>query len=140
MSDVDEGGSDEAGLHALGRGPMPPQRDLECFDVAPTVTAIELSSDELVCRCPVTGQTDLYRVSIRYRPNGRAIETKSLKLYLGTYQHEPEGVFAEHLADRIAGDVDQAATPKGLTVTLVQNVRGGIVTTVTAIRGDAPGR
>ncbi len=127
-------GADE--LHALGKGPMAPRRDLECFAVADTVSWIELESSELVCRCPVTGQTDLYRATIGYRPAGRALETKSLKLYLATYQHEPEGIFAEHLADRIAHDVHEATGAHRVEVVLVQNVRGGITTTVTAERGE----
>src|SRR3569623_703757 len=82
---------------------MPPQRNLECFAVEPTVARIELESTELVSKCPVTGQTDLYKATIAYRPNGRALETKSLKLYLATFQPAPEGIFAAHLADRLAG-------------------------------------
>jgi 7-cyano-7-deazaguanine reductase len=127
---------ERSGLHALGRGPMPPQRNLEYFAVEPTVAHIELESTELVSRCPVTGQTDFYKATIAYRPNGRALETKSLKLYLATFQQEPEGIFAEHLADRIAGDVAEATAAHGVAVTLVQNVRGGITTTVRATRGE----
>ena len=127
---------DGAGLTALGRGPMPPQRNLECFAVSDTVERVELESNELVSRCPVTGQTDLYRVSIVYRPSGRALETKSLKLYLASFQHEPQGIFAEHLADRIAGDVAEATGAAAVEVRLVQNIRGGITTTVTAVRGE----
>ncbi len=128
--------ADAGRLDALGKGPMPPQRNLECFAVADTVTVIELTSNELVSRCPVTGQTDLYRATITYRPAGRALETKSLKLYLATFQLDPAGMFAEHLADRIAGDVADATAATGVAVTLVQNVRGGITTTVTARRGE----
>ncbi len=127
---------DAAGLHALGKGPMPPQRALECFAVAETVRRVELESNELVAKCPVTGQTDLYRVSIAYRPAGWALETKSLKLYFAAFQQDPDGIFAEHLADRIAADVADATSAVDVEVTLVQNVRGGITTTVTAVRGD----
>ncbi len=131
----DEDGDGRDGLTVLGRGPMVPQHRIECFPVAAEVVRIELSTDELICRCPVTGQTDLYRASIVYRPAGRAIETKSLKLYLATFQGHA-GMFAEHLTDRIAGDVIEASGAEAVEVTLVQHVRGGIATTVTAVRGQ----
>lgn len=130
------GEPDHTSFDALGKGPLPPRRALECFAVAETVTLIELESNELVAKCPVTGQTDLYRVTIAYRPAGWALETKSLKLYLATFQQDSEGIFAEHLADRIAADVADASRAEAVQVELVQNVRGGITTTVTAGRGD----
>ena len=73
-------------------------------------------------------------VTIRYTPDHRCIETKSLKLYLMTFQGT--GIFAEHLAPRIARHL-AAAVAVPVAVTLQQQVRGGIVTKVQATGGAA---
>ena len=52
------------------------------------------------------------------------VELKSLKLYLWGFRDRP--VFAEALADEIAGEVMQSAAPKWVKVTLTQRPRGGI--------------
>ena len=120
-------------LEILGsdvRGPIGPDR-IETFAV-PDLDEIEFTTEEVAAVCPVTGQPDAYSTSIRYGPSGRAIESKSLKLYLWSFRDR--GIFAEHLAAEVAEDLVAAVVPRWLTVTLRQRVRGGIVTTVTASR------
>lgn len=109
---------------------------LETFPADPRQTLVELAGDELSALCPgVAGlQPDLYHWLIRYRPAGRCVETKSLKLYLLTFRDV--AVFAEHLAPRIAGDV-AAAVGTTVYVRLTQGRRGGIETTVEAVAGPA---
>ena len=92
----------------------------------PGVAAVELRSDELTAVCPITGQPDLYTVSIEYRPGVHIVESKSLKLYLNRFRDE--GHFCEALAVRIRDDVAEAVdVPReAVAVTLVQKPRGGI--------------
>lgn len=129
------------GLTQLGAGPAGAHgpEGLEAFPCSPAVATIELASAELICRCPVTGQPDIYQVSIRYRPNltaPKALETKSVKLWLWSYQQRDEGVFAEDLAAELAEAVHGSpAQPHAVEVELVQNVRGGIQTGVVARAG-----
>jgi len=124
-------------LEILGsdvRGPIGPDR-IETFGVE-ELDEIEFTTEELAAVCPVTGQPDAYSTTIRYGPAGRAIESKSLKLYLWSFRDR--GIFAEHLAAELADDLMAAVAPRWLTVTVRQRVRGGIVTTVTASRPTAP--
>ena len=105
---------------------------LEIFPVDRAVR-VTFTTDELQALCPaVTGiQPDIYEAKISYTAVTHAIESKSLKLLLTTYRDQR--VFAEHLvgdlADRIAGVGGAIAD---VEVTLTQNIRGGIVTEVTA--------
>ena len=62
-------------------------------------------------------------------PTSECIETRSLKLYLRTF--DGREIFAEHLAPLIAGHLaDTVDVP--VMVRLTQQMRGGITTTVTA--------
>jgi 7-cyano-7-deazaguanine reductase len=115
-------------LVALGQPGNDSYAGLETF-ANPGVTRVELTSDELTSVCPITGQPDLYRVTIDCRPDALCLESKSLKLYLNGFRNE--GVFCETLAVRIRDDV-AAALEVGadrVTVRLEQKARGGITIT-----------
>ncbi|TML17086.1 MAG: preQ(1) synthase [Actinobacteria bacterium] len=115
---------------ALGHAGSEHYAGLETFP-NPGVSRVEMTSDELVAVCPVTGQPDLYLASIDYSPADHCLESKSLKLYLNSFRNE--GVFCEALAVKIRDDVAEALglTAEDVTVTLEQKARGGI--TITAI-------
>ena len=116
---------------ALGHAGSEHYAGLETFP-NPGVSRVELTSDELVAVCPVTGQPDLYLASIDYSPADRCLESKSLKLYLNRFRNE--GVFCEALAVQIRDEVAEALalTADDVTVTLEQKARGGITITATA--------
>lgn len=118
-------------LIALGHAGSEHYVGLETFP-NPGVTRVEMTSDELAAVCPITGQPDLYTITIDYRPKGLCIESKSLKLYLGAYRNE--GHFCEALAVKVRDDVadvlDLAAAD--VEVTLTQKARGGITITATS--------
>ena len=101
---------------------------LETF-ANPGVEEVELDGDELTAVCPITGQPDLYRITIAYRPVDLCLESKSLKLYLNSFRNE--GVFCEALAVRIRDDVASALAvpPDAVGVELEQKARGGITIT-----------
>ncbi len=117
-------------LTVLGHDVRGPRRMLECFAAPDAVAWVTLASDEVTSICPVTGQPDFSRVEIGYRPDGRCIESKSLKLYLWSFRDE--GIFCEGLASRIAHDVAEATGSPHVEVVVRQSVRGGIVTTARA--------
>jgi 7-cyano-7-deazaguanine reductase len=116
---------------ALGHSGSEHYAGLESF-ANPGVSQVDLTSDELVAVCPITGQPDLYVVSIEYTPKDLCLESKSLKLYLNGFRNE--GVFCEALAVRIRDDVAEAlGLDEGdVGVTLIQKARGGITITATA--------
>ena len=110
---------------ALGHAGSEHYAGLETFD-NPGVASVEMTSDELTAVCPVTGQPDMYVVTIEYAPKGLCLESKSLKLYLAGYRNE--GAFCEALAVKIRDDIAEALglTGEDVTVTLRQKPRGGI--------------
>jgi 7-cyano-7-deazaguanine reductase len=126
-----EGGTRQTEFVALGHAGSEHYAGLETFP-NPGVTDVEMTSDELTAMCPVTGQPDLYVVSIDYQPDALCIESKSLKLYLSRFRNE--GAFCEALAVKIRDDVAEALElpAERVTVTLEQKARGGITITATA--------
>ena len=110
---------------ALGHAGSEHYAGLETFP-NPGVARVEMTSDELVAVCPITGQPDMYVAAIEYEPDGLCIESKSLKLYLASFRNE--GAFCEALAVRIRDDAAQALDlpPGKVRVTLRQKARGGI--------------
>jgi 7-cyano-7-deazaguanine reductase len=109
---------------------------LETFDAPEHLETVTFASDELTSLCPLTGQPDFNSIEIRYAPDRRCIESKSLKLYLWSFRDE--GAFVEALASTIASDVQDATDAHWVEVTITQHVRGGIVTTAVARRERAP--
>lgn len=113
---------------ALGHAGSDHYAGLECFP-NPGVASVELVSDELTALCPITGQPDLYRLTIVYRPDTLCLESKSLKLYLARFRNE--GCFCEALAVRIRDEVASALelAPERVAIALEQKARGGITIT-----------
>ena len=91
---------------------------------------IEIVCPEFTSVCPKTGQPDFGTLTIRYMPDGRCVELKSLKLYLQKFRNE--GIFYEHATNRILDDLVAVVAPRSMTLTAAFTPRGGISTTVTA--------
>ncbi|MBN1615535.1 MAG: NADPH-dependent 7-cyano-7-deazaguanine reductase QueF [Deltaproteobacteria bacterium] len=94
---------------------------------------ITLQTEEFTSVCPMTGQPDFARLTIRYRPDRLILESRSLKLYLWSFRNE--GVFYEHLTNVILDDLVATLAPRWCRVTAVFSVRGGIGITVEAEHG-----
>jgi len=104
---------------ALQTFPNPnPERDYEIAFEAP----------EFTCLCPMTAQPDFATIRIRYIPDQKCVELKSLKLYLWSYRDE--GTFHEAVTNKIANDLIAALEPRYLYVEGDFYVRGGIKTVV----------
>jgi 7-cyano-7-deazaguanine reductase len=97
-----------------------PERDFE----------VSFECPEFTCLCPMTGQPDFATLRIRYVPDRRCVELKSLKLYLWSFRSE--GHFHEAVTNRILDDLVKATRPRLMTVVGDFYVRGGIHTVVTA--------
>jgi 7-cyano-7-deazaguanine reductase len=83
----------------------------------------------LTAFCPFDfGGPDFYSLTIRYRPDGYVVESKSLKKYLQSYRNTE--ISAEELATEIHRDIGTAISPESLYVKLEQARRGGIKETV----------
>jgi 7-cyano-7-deazaguanine reductase len=95
-----------------------PQRDYE----------ISFEAPEFTCLCPMTGQPDFATIRIRYVPDQKCVELKSLKLYLWSFRDE--GAFHEAVTNRILDDFVAAVDPRSVDVEGDFLVRGGIHTVV----------
>lgn len=91
---------------------------------------IEIEQPEFTSVCPLTGLPDFGRMIIRYTPNKKIIELKSLKYYLLQYRNV--GIFYEHVVNKILEDLVAVVEPKQMEVKGVFTPRGGITTTVVA--------
>jgi len=127
---------DISGLTILGQPVREPIKRLETFPNSnperPCV--VEMVTEEFTCLCPVTGQPDYAKISIIYAPKGAILESKSLKLYLWAYREE--GIFHEHVVNRILDDVVEALEPRWCIVRGDFNTRGGIKISVEVCYGS----
>ena len=102
---------------------------------------VSITCPEFTAVCPRTGQPDFATIRIRYVPDLLLVELKSLKLYLFSFRNE--GIFHEHVTNRILDDFVAVSQPVRCWVEGDFTVRGGIKTVVTAEfqkqEGDAPG-
>lgn len=111
--------------------PSQPTKKLETFSNPAAVRDYEIEFDcpEFTCLCPLTGQPDFAHFKIKYVPDQKCIELKSLKLYLWSYRNE--GAFHEAVTNLILDDLVKACAPRSMTVHGHWWVRGGITTDVT---------
>lgn len=93
------------------------QRDIE----------IKIDQPEFTSLCPISGLPDFGCITIRYKPNDKIIELKSLKYYL--VQYRGVGIFYEHVVNRILEDLVSLVRPKFMEVEGTFTPRGGITTT-----------
>jgi len=122
---------DLSGITLLGREAKPSKK-LEAFpNHDPNRDYIvTLTTDEFTCLCPVTGQPDFAKITIRYIPDKKVVESKSLKLYFWSYRNE--GVFHEHVTNTILDDLVKALSPRWCEVVADFSMRGGIAISVKA--------
>jgi 7-cyano-7-deazaguanine reductase len=131
-------------LRALGAGATRYEYDEPSASILETFTnaarhrdyLIELGHPEFTSLCPVTGQPDFGRISVRYVPDERCVESKSFKLYLVAFRGH--GAFMETIVNRILDDLAAVCAPRWMEVVGEFNARGGTSITVTAATGARP--
>jgi 7-cyano-7-deazaguanine reductase len=121
-----------SGLTLLGQKINQPTRKLETFPNKHPGRSyvVTLVCPEFTCLCAATGQPDFATITIKYIPDQRIVESKSLKMYLWSYRDE--GHFHEHVTNLILDDLVKALDPIKCEVTGAFSVRGGIAITVEA--------
>lgn len=104
----------------------PDQAELETFENTHQHRDYWVTFDcpEFTSRCPITNQPDFGKITIRYIPDKRCIESKSLKLYLFSFRNF--GTFHEDAVNRILDDIVAACQPRRAIVIGDFNPRGGI--------------
>ena len=79
---------------------------------------------EFTSLCPITGQPDFATIHIRYIPEQKMVESKSLKLYLFSFRNH--GDFHEDCINIIMKDLIGLMQPKYIEVFGEFTPRGGI--------------
>ncbi|MDO4998270.1 MAG: preQ(1) synthase [Neisseria sp.] len=79
---------------------------------------------EFTSLCPITGQPDFATIIIRYIPDVKMVESKSLKLYLFSFRNH--GDFHEDCINIIMKDLIALMNPKYIEVVGEFTPRGGI--------------
>lgn len=97
---------------------------------------IELECPEFTCRCPRTGQPDFATILVRYIPEQKCVELKSLKLYLWSFRDR--GVFHEDVVNEIGDHLRSVLCPRYLQVVGDFNIRGGIHARMEVSWGSLP--
>jgi 7-cyano-7-deazaguanine reductase len=92
---------------------------------------ITIKQPEYTSLCPMSGLPDVGCITIKYRPDSKLVELKSLKFYLLQYRNV--GIFYESVVNRILDDLVSVLEPKFMNVTGDFTARGGITTTVSAV-------
>ncbi len=90
---------------------------------------IAIDCPEFTSMCPKTGLPDFGTIRIRYTPDQRCVELKSLKYYLLEYRNR--GIFYEAATNQILDDLVVVCSPRRMSVEGDFSARGGITTKVT---------
>jgi 7-cyano-7-deazaguanine reductase len=121
----------KSGFEALSRRGSDHYIGLETFP-NPGCHSVTYISDEVMSRCPITGQPDFYNVEIILAGTDNLIESKSLKLFfqgiIDSAFKDGNGIFCEALAVYIRDQVCEALNEaeESVQVSLIQKSRGGI--------------
>jgi len=91
---------------------------------------IAIEFPEFTSVCPKTGLPDFGTILLRYVPDRKVLELKSLKEYLLAYRNL--GIFYENVVNRVLEDVVRACRPKSAVVRGEFNPRGGLRSVVEA--------
>ena len=91
---------------------------------------VEFEMPEFTAICPFSDFPDFAIIKLKYVPNERCIELKSLKLYINSFRNVK--VFHEHVINMILDDFVKACDPLRVEIEGDFHVRGNIKTVVRA--------
>lgn len=97
---------------------------------------VRFTCPEFTSLCPITGQPDFAHFIIDYAPEASILESKSLKLYLGSFRNH--AAFHEDCTLTIARRLVQTLAPKWLRIGGYWYPRGGIPIDVFYQTGEPP--
>ena len=97
---------------------------------------VRFTCPEFTSLCPVTGQPDFAHLVIDYLPRDFIVESKSLKLYLGSFRNH--GAFHEDCTVAIARRLEAEIAPDWLRIGGYWYPRGGMPIDVFYQSGPPP--
>ena len=121
--------------------PLPESPDVAVLDAVPNPHPdsdylIRLTCPEFTSLCPVTGQPDFAHIVIDYAPDLAIVESKSLKLYMGSFRNH--AAFHEDCTVGILKRIEAAIQPKWIRIGGYWYPRGGIPIDVFYQAGKLP--
>ncbi len=121
--------------------PLPESPDVAVLDAVPNPHPdsdylIRFSCPEFTSLCPVTGQPDFAHIVIDYAPDLSIVESKSLKLYMGSFRNH--AAFHEDCTIGILKRIEAAIQPKWIRIGGYWYPRGGIPIDVFYQAGKLP--
>lgn len=133
--------SDYTKLDQLGGdSPLPASPDEAVLERVASPTRepylVRLTCPEFTSICPVTGQPDFAHLMIDYCPNEWIVESKSFKLYLGSFRNH--GDFHEACTTGIGQRLVKELEPRWLRIGGYWYPRGGIPIDVFYQFGEIP--
>ena len=130
------------GLTQLGsKTPLPDSPDSAALERVPNpqkgaLYAVRFTAPEFTSLCPITGAPDFASLMIDYVPGEWLVESKSLKLFLGSFRNH--GAFHEDCTVSIAKRIIGAIEPQWLRIGGYWFPRGGMPIDVFYQTGPAP--
>ena len=101
-----------------------------------TLYLVRFTCPEFTALCPITGQPDFAHLVIDYLPEAALVESKSLKLYLGSFRNH--GAFHEDCTLAIAKRLIAEIAPRWLRIGGYWYPRGGMPIDVFYQSGPPP--
>lgn len=98
---------------------------------------VELGAPEFTSICPMTGAPDFGELTVRYVPDGKLYELKSLRDYLSGFRDR--AILQEEVVNEVLERLVADGAPRFVEVEGVFNARGGMTTRVLASNGELPG-
>jgi len=129
-------------LSQLGRpATLPPSPDKAVLETVPNpqpkaLYLVRFTAPEFTTLCPVTGQPDFAHLVIDYAPRARLVESKSLKLYLGSFRNQAD--FHEACTLVIGMRLVKVLAPRWLRIGGYWYPRGGMPIDVFWQTGQPP--
>ncbi len=122
--------TDTSGLTQLGQATaLPESPDKAVLERVPNAQQdidylVRFTAPEFTALCPMTGQPDFAHLVIDYVPDAWLVESKSLKLYLGSFRNH--GAFHEDCTVAIARRLVTELAPRWLRIGGYWYPRGGM--------------
>ena len=122
--------TDDSGPKFLGHNSdLPKSPETAELDYVPnprpdTLYLVRFAAPEFTSLCPVTGQPDFAHLVIDYAPDATIVESKSLKLFLGSFRNH--AAFHEDCTVGIGQRLFNEMKPKWLRIGGYWYPRGGI--------------
>lgn len=113
---------------------IPEEFKLITFPTRGHRSIVEWEYPEFQCLCPISERHDQGIVRIKYEPNEKILESKSVRDYLMLWRNKKN--WQEYVTEEIANVLYRHCEPKWLLVEIEWSPRGGILAKTISKRGD----